>query len=200
MRANGIKVQRAYRKPRFKASLPSRLFPNTLNRQFTAGAQNKVWVIDTTYIRTLQGWVFLSAVVDLYSRMVVGWSMKTSNHREGVMDALFMAVKRRRPMNKVLVHSDQGSQFSSDDWNRLCIELNLEPSMSRRGNCWDNAVVESFFSTLKKERIRDVAYPTIESAKADIFDYIEVFYNRKRRHGHIGGISPLAFEMQKMTG
>lgn len=115
------------------------------------------------------------------------------------MDALFMAVKQRRPLNKVLVHSDQGSQFASDDWNRLCRKLNLEPSMSRRGNCWDNAVVESFFSTLKKDRIRDVAYPTLESAKADIFDYVEVFYNRKRRHGHIGGISPLDFEMQKMT-
>lgn len=197
MRLNGIAVQRAYRKPRYKASIPSRLFPNTLNRQFTAESPNKPWVIDTTYVRTLQGWVFLTAVVDLYSRMVVGWSMKTSNHRDGVMDALFMAVKRRRPSSRVLIHSDQGSQFGSDDWKRLCERLNLDPSMSRRGNCWDNAVIESFFSTLKKERIRDIAYPTVESAKEDIFEYIEVFYNRKRRHGHNGWLSPLEFEVRK---
>jgi putative transposase len=191
MRRKGIKAQRAYRKPGFKASLPSRLFPNVLERQFMVPAPNKVWVIDTTYIRTLQGWMFLT---------VVGWAMRSDNHREGPMDALFMAVQRRRPTARVLIHSDQGSQCGSDDWKRLCDALKLQPSMSRRGNCWDNAVVESFFSSLKKERTRDIAYKTIREAKADVFDYIEGFYNRKRRHSTLGQLSPLEFETRKQAG
>lgn len=199
MQIQGIRAQRAYRKPRFKASLPSRLFPNVLDRQFLVQAPNKAWVTDTTYIRTLQGWMFLTVVVDLFSRMVVGWAMRTDNHREGPMDALFMAVQRRRPTSRVLIHSDQGSQFGSDDWKRLCEALRLQPSMSRRGNCWDNAVVESFFSSLKKERTRDVAYRTIRDAKADVFDYIEGFYNRKRRHSTLGQLSPLEFETRKQA-
>jgi putative transposase len=132
--------------------------------------------------------------------MVVGWAMRTNNHRDGALDALFMAIKQRRPNGRIVIHSDQGSQFGSDDWNRLCVALNLEPSMSRCGNCWDNAVVESFFSSLKKERIRDIPYRTMNEAKADVFDYIEAFYNRKRRHSHLGDISPLEFERQKTAG
>ena len=110
------------------------------------------------------------------------------------MDALIRAVWRRQPKQKVIVHSDQGSQYSSDGWLRFCRANQLEPSMSRRGNCWDNAVAESFFSSLKKERIKKRIYKTRELAKADIFDYIEVFYNRKRRHSHLGGVSPMTFE------
>lgn len=201
MRVRRIAAQRAYRKPKYrKASLPSRLFLNHLNRQFNVASPNSVWATDTTYIRTLEGWLFLTVVIDLFSRMVVGWAMRKDNHRDGPLDALYMAVKRRMPVKKVLIHSDQGSQFGSDDWARLCMALNLEPSMSCRGNCWDNAVAESFFSSLKKERTRDVAYKTVADAKADVFDYIEGFYNRKRRHSTLGQLSPLDFERRKMAG
>ncbi len=200
MRLDKIHAQRAYRKPRFrKAGLPSRLFANRLNREFSVTAPNKVWATDTTYIRTLQGWLFLTVVMDLYSRMVVGWAMRTDNHREGPMDAAFMAVQRRKPRSPVMIHSDQGSQFGSDDWARLCKALDLVPSMSRRGNCWDNAVAESFFSSLKKERTRDIAYRTLAEARADVFDYIEGFYNRKRRHSTLGQLSPLEYEARKQA-
>ena len=149
---------------------------------------------DITYIRTWQGWLYLAVVVDLYTRKVVGWSMSASLSRDLALDALLMAVCRRKPDGRVVVHSDQGSQYGSDDFRRFCRSHNLEPSMSRRGNCWDNAVAESFFSSLKKERIRKRVYKTRDLARADIFDYIEVFYNRTRRHSHLGGISPEAFE------
>ena len=133
-------------------------------------------------------------VVDLFARKVVGWSMKPTLAKELVVDALLMAVWRRKPQHQVLVHSDQGSQYGSDAWLRFCREHNLQPSMSRRGNCWDNAVAESFFSSLKKERIKKRIYKTRDLARADVFDYIEVFYNRTRRHSHLGGVSPEAFE------
>ena len=120
--------------------------------------------------------------------------MKPSPSKELALDALFMAVCRRQPAGRVVVHSDQGSQYGSDDFKRFCLAHNLEPSMSRRANCWDNAVAESFFSSLKKERIRKRIYKTRDLARADIFDYIEVFYNRTRRHSHLGGVSPEAFE------
>ena len=121
--------------------------------------------------------------------------MKPSLSREIALDALLMAVTRRRPTQKVIVHSDQGTQYGSDDWMRFCASNGLTPSMSRRGNCWDNAVAESFFSSLKKERIKKRLYKTRDLARADVFDYIESFYNRVRRHSHIGGVSPEAFEM-----
>jgi putative transposase len=152
------------------------------------------WVTDITYIRTWQGWLYLAVVLDLYSRKVIGWSMKPSMHRDLVLDAVMMAVWRRKPKRSVIMHSDQGSQYGSDDWVRFCKTHNLNPSMSRRANCWDNAVAESFFSSLKKERIKKRIYKTRELARADIFDYIEVFYNRSRRHSHLGGVSPEAFE------
>ena len=152
------------------------------------------WVTDITYIRTWQGWLYLAVVIDLFARNVVGWSMKPTLAKELVVDALLMAVWRRKPKDTVIVHSDQGSQYGSGDWLRFCREHQLEPSMSRRGNCWDNAVAESFFSSLKKERIKKRIYKTRELARADIFDYIEVFYNRTRRHSHLGGVSPEAFE------
>ena len=132
--------------------------------------------------------------MDLFARKVVGWSMKPTLVKELVVDALLMAVWRRKPQHQVLVHSDQGSQYGSDAWLRFCREHTLHPSMSRRGNCWDNAVVESFFSSLKKERIRKRIYKTRDLARADVFDYIEVVYNRKRRHSHLGGVSPEAYE------
>lgn len=178
MRNHKIKAVRGYKAPRHIAGRPSIIAPNHLQREFTVDAPNKVWVTDITYIRTWQGWLYPAVVVDLYARKAVGWSMKPTLSRELTLDALLMAVWRRKPEGRVIVHSDQGSQFGSDDFKRFCAAHNLEPSMSRRGNCWDNAVAESFFSSLKKERIRKRIYKTREMACADIVDYIEVFYNR----------------------
>ena len=194
MRENKIKALRGYKAPRRIVGRPSILAPNRLNREFTVDSPDLAWVTDITYIRTWQGWLYLAVVVDLYARKVVGWSMKPTLAREIVLDALLMAVWRLKPKHRVLVHSDQGTQYGSDDWRRFCTAHNLEQSMSRRGNCWDNAVAESFFSSLKKERIRKRVYKTRDLARADIFDYIEIFYNRNRRHSHLGDISPEAFE------
>jgi len=194
MRIHQIKALRGYKAPRAVVGRPSIIAPNRLQREFTVEQPDTVWVTDITYIRTWQGWLYLAVVVDLYSRMVVGWSMKPTLARELVLDALIMAVWRRRPKSRVMIHSDQGSQYGSDDWLRFLKANNLEPSMSRRGNCWDNAVAESFFSSIKKERIKKRIYKTRDLAKADVFDYIESFYNRSRRHSHLGGVSPEAFE------
>lgn len=194
MRTHQIKAIRGYKTPRRIAGRPSIVSPDRLNREFTVQAPDQAWVTDITYIRTWQGWLYLAVVLDLYARKVVGWSMKPTLARELVLDALLMAVWRRKPTQPVIVHSDQGSQYGSDDWIRFCRSHGLLPSMSRRGNCWDNAVAESFFSSLKKERIRKRIYKTRDLARADIFDYIEVFYNRSRRHSHLGGMSPEAFK------
>ena len=188
MHANKIKAVRGYKSPRSVIARPSIVSPNRLNREFTVDEPDRVWVTDITYIRTWQGWLYLAVVMDLHARKVVGWSMKPTIAHEIVLDALMMAVWRRRPTKSVLVHSDQGSLYGSDDWKRFCDANNLEPSMSRRGNCWDNAVTESFFSSLKKERIRKRIYKTRDLARADVFDYIEGFYNRVRRHSHLGGL------------
>jgi putative transposase len=137
--------------------------------------------------------LYLAVVMDLFSRQIVGWSAGPTIHRELVLNALMMAVRRRRPRGTV-IHSDQGTQYGSDSWRRLCRANHLEPSMSRKGNCWDNAVAESFFSSLKKERVKKHIYKTRELALADIADYIETFYNHTRRHSHLGGVSPEQFE------
>jgi putative transposase len=157
MRTHKIKALRGYKAPRRIAGRPSIIAPNTLQRGFTVDRQDTAWVTDITYLRTWQGWLYLAVVVDLYSRKVVGWSMKPTLAKELVLDALLMAVWRRRPQQRVIVHSDQGSQYGSDDWVRFLREHNLEPSMSRRGNCWDNAVAESFFSSLKKSVSRNAS-------------------------------------------
>ncbi len=194
MRNHGIRAIRGYKVPRNVVSMPSVIAPNRLQRQFTVERPDVAWVTDITYIRTWQGWLYLAAVMDLHSRMIIGWSMQPTLHRDLVLDALLMAVWRRKPKQRVIMHSDQGSQYGSDDWIRFCKAHKLDPSMSRRGNCWDNAVAESFFSSLKKERIRKQVYRTRDLAKADIFEYIEMFYNRTRRHSHLGGVSPEVFE------
>jgi len=188
-----IRALRGYKVPRPIAGRPSIIAPNKLQREFTVERPDQGWVTEITYIRTWQGWLCLAVVMDLYARRVVGWSMKPTLAREIVIDAILMAVWRRKPRG-TLIHSDQGSQYGSDDWLRFCREHHLEPSMSRRGNCWDNAVAESFFSSLKKERIKKRIYRTRDLARADVFDYIEMFYDRTRRHGHLGGVSPEAFE------
>jgi putative transposase len=194
MHAQKIKAIRGYKAPRRIVGRPSIIAPNRLQRQFTVDQPDQAWVTDITYLRTWQGWLYLAVVIDLHSRKVIGWSMKPTLARELVLDALLMATWRRKPTKPVIVHSDQGSQYGSDDWQRFCRAHDLQPSMSRRGNCWDNAVAESFFSSLKKERIRKRVYKTRDLARADVFDYIEVFYNRTRRHSHLGGVSPEAFE------
>jgi len=194
MKSNKIKAIVSYKRPRYVNGSPSVLVPNHLQREFLVDRPNSVWVTDITYIRTWEGWLYLAAVMDLYSRKIVGWSMKSKMTRDLVLDAILMAVWRRRPEDEVLVHSDQGSQYGSDDWHRFCRDHGLKPSMSRRGNCWDNAVAESFFSSLKKERVRRKIYRTKDDARADLFDYIELFYNPRRRHSNNGGVSPEAFE------
>lgn len=188
-----------YKRPRYRVGMPATTAPNLLQREFTVAQPDQVWVTDITYIRTYEGWLYLTVVIDLYSRAVVGWSMKSTMATELVRDALMMAVWRRRPKNPVMIHSDQGSQFGSDEFNRWCKDNHLVPSMSRRGNCWDNAVAESFFSNLNKERIKRRIYASRQEVKSDVFDYIEGFYNRVRRHSHLDQMSPLAFE-QLLTG
>ena len=195
MRAEGLRAQRGYgRRPKVFGTQPAVIAPNHLSRAFEVEAPNKVWVTDITYIRTHEGWLYLAVVLDLFSRQVVGWSMQPRIDRELAIGALLMAVWRRRPAGEVLVHSDQGSQFSSYDWQDFLKEHNLKASMSRRGNCHDNAVAESFFQLLKRERIRRKTYPDRATARRDVFDYIEMFYNPTRRHGNNDRLSPVEFE------
>lgn len=156
-------------------------FPNVRSGAFYSAINRCTrpgWVTDITYIRTLEGFAYLAVVIDLYSRRVVGWSMQSRQTTDAVLQALHMAVWRRKPKQQVLIHSDQGSQFTSMDWAAFIRAHNLEHSMSRRGNCHDNAVAESFFSSLKRERIRRRTYKTRDEARQDVFDYIEMFYNR----------------------
>lgn len=193
MRTHHIKALHGYRVPRYARDTRALLTPNTLQRGFTVQRPNQAWVTDITYVRMWEGWLYLAVVMDLYSRRIVGWSTKPTLAQDLVLDALLMAVRRRKPQH-VLIHSDQGSQFGSDAWRRFCRAHHLEPSMSRHGNCWDNAVAESFFSSLKKERIRKRIYRTREIATADIDEYIGTFYNRTRRHSHLHGVSPEMFE------
>jgi putative transposase len=194
MRTNNLKARHGYRTPRYvRGQTTSLLTPNTLQRSFTVPRPNTAWVTDITYVRTWEGWLYLAVVMDLYSRRMIGWSTKPTLAQDLVLDALLMAVRRRKPTH-TLIHSDQGSQFGSDAWRRFCQAHHLEPSMSRRGNCWDNAVAESFFSSLKKERIKKRIYTTREKATTEIAEYIDMFYNRTRRHSHLSGVSPEAFE------
>jgi putative transposase len=193
MRQANLRAAHGYRTRRWTAGKPAVLIPNLLQRQFTVTRPNIAWVTDITYIRTWQGWLYLAVVMDLYSRKIVGWATAPTIHRELVLDAVLMAVRRRRP-REALIHSDQGTQFGSDAWRRFCRSNRLEPSMSRKGNCWDNAVAESFFSSLKKERIKKLIYKNRELATKDIEDYIVAFYNCVGRHSHLGGLSPEQFE------
>lgn len=159
---------------------------------------NKAWVTDITYLRTWQGRLYLAVVMDLFSRMIVGWSAGPTIRRELVLDAVQMAVRRRHSRD-TLVHSDQGTQIGSDAWRRFRRSNHLVSSMGRKGNCWDNAVVESFFSSLKKERIKKRIYKDRALALTDVADYIESFYNPVRRHSHLGGVSPEQFESAHKT-
>ena len=169
---------------------------NLLEQDFTAEGPNQRWASDITYISTQQGWLFLAVVMDLYSRRIVGWSMSRWMSRHLVIDALTMAIDQRQPDGVLIHHSDRGAQYTSDDFRAELEKHGIQCSMSARGNCYDNAVVESFFGLLKRERINRTRYLTRDEARADVFDYIECFYNRKRRHGRLGNISPVAFEQR----
>jgi len=175
-----------------KHDLP--VFPNLLERNFTVSEPNRVWVSDITYLQTTNGWLYLAVIIDLYSRRVVGWSMNNRIDRHLVMDALRMGIWRRHPDVGLLFHSDRGSQYCSNDFRKLLQEHAIIGSMSRKGNCWDNAVVESFFSRLKTESLYGKKYQTRERTRQEIVDYIEMFYNNRRRHSFLGNISPAQFE------
>lgn len=168
--------------------------PDRLQRKFKTEAVDKAWVSDTTFIATRQGWMYLAVVLDLFSRQVIGWSMSNKNDTSLVKDALTMAVWRRGYKRDVIVHSDQGSTYASSAYQQLLREHQLVCSMSRKGECLDNAVAESFFSTLKTELVDHEDYHSHTEARHSLFEYIEVFYNRKRRHSYLGYISPAEFE------
>ena len=195
LRCEGIKAQRGYgKRPRVRGGTPAVVAPNLLSQQFSVQAPNKVWVTDITYISTHEGWLYLVTVIDLFSRQVVGWATGSRIDTQLPLDALHMAIWRRRPRETVIVHSDQGCQFTSHEWQRFLARHNLKSSMSRRGNCHDNAVAESFFQLLKRERIRKHIYATRQEARSDVFSYIEMFYNPIRRHSSADGLSPVEFE------
>ncbi len=173
---------------------------NLLNQDFTASKADERWAADITYLWTGEGWLYLAVVLDLFSRRVVGWSMQASLHKELVLGALVMALGQRRPDSGLLHHSDQGSQYASADFQQALEAAQIACSMSRRGDCYDNAVVESFFGTLKQELVNRCRFATRESARQAVFEYIEVWYNRQRRHSSLGYVSPAEFERQALTG
>ena len=195
IRAHLATPKRGYRvagKP--ARSAQTRMAPNILCQEFAVEQLNTTWVTDITHIPTLEGWLYVAMVMDLCSRRIVGWSMQATMHRDLVIQALLSARWRRMPTNTVIIHSDQGSQYASNDWSAFCRDNGFTPSMSRRGNCYDNAAMESFFASMKKERTRRYRYRTRDEAKSAIFDYVEVFYNRKRRHEYLGQRSPVDYE------
>ena len=171
---------------------------NLLEQDFSAETTNERWASDITYLWTGQGWLYLAVVMDLYSRRIIGWSMSRRINRHLVLDALNMALGQRRPGEDLIHHSDRGVQYLSDDFQALLKVNGITCSMSDKGSCYDNAVVESFFASLKRERTKRRKYQTRIEARADVFDYIERFYNRKRRHGYVGNISPVQFENRTM--
>ena len=196
MQVNALKARprRRYLPPDTGERIASAVAPNVLDRQFHAPAPNTKWIADFTYIWTGEGWLYVAAVIDLFSRRVVGWSMSTSMTAQLVIDALLMAIWRRGKPDALLHHSDQGSQYTSEQFRLLLQDNGVNCSMSRSGNVWDNAAMESFFSSLKTERTARKVYRSRAEAKADVFDYIERFYNPKRRHSTLGYISPIEFE------
>lgn len=196
MSAAGLRAQVGYRRPRQRAGSNHIAIPNRLQRQFNSTTPDEAWATDITHIRTQEGWLYLAVVMDLFSRKVIGWSMQSRLTKDIVLDALLMSIWRRKPKRQVMVHSDQGSQYTSHDWQAFLKANNLQASMSRRGNCHDNAVVESFFQLLKRERIKKRVYRSRSEARSDVFDYIELFYNSKRKHGSNNLLSPVEYENQ----
>lgn len=200
MHDNDIRAKTARK---FRATTDSKhklpVAENLLQRQFNPEGPNQVWVADITYIPTREGWLYLAAVEDLFSRLVVGWSMADHMESRLVVDALKMAIARRLPEEGLLTHSDRGSQYASEHYQTLLLDHGIECSMSEKGQCWDNAPMESFFGTLKKELVHDEDYHTREQAKSSIFEFIEGFYNTTRRHSSLGYQSPAHFEKSRAT-
>lgn len=200
MRENGI---RARHKRRFKATTDSRhalpVAPNRLARNFMPGAPNQTWTADLTYVWTDEGWLYLAVVIDLFNREIVGWSIKPRMSADIVVDALTMAWFRRKPAPGLIHHSDRGSQYASHAFQAKLAEYSMVASMSRKGDCWDNAPSESFFNSLKNERVHGTRYATRDDAVVDLFAYIEGFYNRSRRHSTLGYKSPSQFLRDWMT-
>lgn len=200
MREDGLRSKR----PRpfrvtTKSSHKKPVAENRLARRFSVAAQralNRAWVADITYLPTKEGWLYLAVVLDIASRRVVGWHAEERLGVELALGALRMAIIQRRPEEGLLHHTDQGVQYASDEYQQLLLENGIECSMSRRGNCWDNAVAESFFATLKTELVADAKWETRESARRDLFNYIEVWYNRRRRHSTLGYVSPAQYELE----
>jgi transposase InsO family protein len=195
MRDNEI---RSKRKRRFRKTTDSKhklpVAPNLLEQNFNASRPNEVWLADITYIPTAQGWLYLATVEDLYSRLEVGYAMSNSLETPLVIDALQMALNRRHPPAGLIHHSDRGSQYASKDYQKLLDKYGIRPSMSGKGNCYDNAPMESFFATLKTEMVHHERFSTRAEARAKIFEFIEVFYNRSRRHSSLGYLSPAEYE------
>jgi transposase InsO family protein len=197
MRQQGL---RAREKRRFQRTTDSqhgfRVAENILDRQFTASRPNTAWVSDITYLWTGEGWLYLVVLLDLFSRRVVGWAMHDRITRQLALDALAMALRHRQPRPGLVHHSDRGSQYASEDYQAVLAANGIVCSMSRRGNCWDNAVAESFFSTLKMELVHDADWDTHAQARTAVSEYIEIFYNTQRQHSVLGYVSPVAFERQ----
>lgn len=195
MRQSGLRAKGARK---YKATTNSKhslpVAPNLLERQFSVEHPNAVWVSDITYLWTREGWTYLAVILDLFSRKVVGWCLRERMTSELVCDALDAAVRAREPAPDLVFHSDRGSQYASRAFRRRLWRYRMCQSMSRKGDCWDNAVSESFFASLKKELVRDAPYATRAAARADVFEYIEVFYNRRRAHSHLNYESPIQFE------
>lgn len=200
MREMGLKARH---KRKFKVTTNSKhdhpIAPNLLNRQFKTDAPNQVWVADITYIRTFEGWLYLAAVMDLYSRKIVGWAMSDRMTADLAISALKMAIKRRRPGKGLMHHSDRGVQYASKPYRKVLKKYGITCSMSRKGNCWDNAPMESFFSTLKTECTQDKIYLARILAQREIFEFIEIDYNRNRLHSTIGYLSPENFENRRKS-
>jgi putative transposase len=195
MRVRGLAARR---RRRFRVTTQSRhpfpIAPNVLARQFERAAPDQAWVTDITYIPTGEGWLYLAVILDLCSRFAVGWAMSERFTDDLTLDALGLALARRRPPQGLLHHSDRGSQYASGDYQRVLAQHGTICSMSRRGDCWDNAVAESFFATLKVELVHHAAWATRAAARTELFEYLELFYNRQRRHSALGYLSPRAFE------
>lgn len=197
MRGAGIVARK---RKRFVATTQSNhsyaVAKNVLDRQFDVKEPDRVWAADITYLATAEGWLYLAVVIDLCTRAIVGWAMSVHLDASLACAALRMALERRRPAPGLLHHSDQGIQYASDDYQATLVMNGIIQSMSRRGNCWDNAPTESFFGTLKIELVRGVIYPTRAIARTEVFEYIETFYNRTRRHSALGYLSPVDFEAE----
>ena len=196
MRAHGLraKTKRAFVPRTTDSAHDQPVAANVLDRQFHTPTPNTTWATDITYVPTDEGWLYLAGVIDLHSRLLVGWSMADHMQTDLVANALTMAIARRQPTPGLLHHSDRGVQYASDQYQRLLARHGMAVSMSGKGDCWDNAVMESFWSTLKTELTHHECYATREQARRSIFEYIEVFYNRKRLHSSLGYVSPETFE------